>query len=461
MNNGCYIPRGKMLGGSSSMNWMLYVRGNQGDFDYWSDLGNCGWDSATAWKYFKKSENNTYPPFVAANNGADHSDQGPMKVSFCGFTPPYEQIYVAACNEKGIPFNPDINGDNHHGVTDLQGTLYQGRRESVVKAFLIPAMDRPNLTVVKKAFVEKVIFNQQNEAIGVVYNYNGTTHRTVYARKEVILSAGAIMSPVILMHSGIGPTDQLKKYNIQQRVNSPVGKTLYDHVASQLIVTFDPTPPLPPTFPLDEFYDWAIHSSGPLTAMQQQWAFLSTNSSRPLNRPDTQVTFYYFETNSTNMIVFLQTLNIRAEIIAQAALINQFKNVGFIIPYLLQPQSEGYLKLNGASVYDKPLINLNFFGNNEDLELMVSAIEDQIDLIGTAAFQSLGAELLHVPLPECDPLPYLSREYLKCYVSYLSGTAYHQCGTCRMGSLSDPTAVVDARLRVYQVKRLRVVDASV
>lgn len=460
LNNGCYMPRGKMLGGSSSLNWMYYVRGNQGDFDYWEKLGNPGWGSNSAWEYYKKSENNTYQPFVDADNGKWHSNKGPMKVSFCGFTPPTEQLYIQACAEKGIPFVQDMSTDVHHGVTDVQGTLHQGRRHSVVKAFLVPVMNRPNLRISKNSFVEEILIDCNNVARGVRYKYNGTTMRTVYARKEVICSAGAIMSPVLMMHSGIGPVKQLQKYNIPCKANLQVGENLYDHPGTLLLVSFNPTPPLPPTQPLDNIYQWAVHGSGPLTAILQMWAFLSTNTSRPLNRPDTQVTFVYFPTNSSDMLAFLNTLDLRNDIIQNAVAINAHRDIGFIIPVLIQQQSVGYIRLNGASVYDKPYTNLNFFDVNDDLELMVTAIQNQIALLDTKAFQSVGAKLEYPYLSECDPLPRTSRAYWKCYTKYFSSTAYHQVGTCKMGPKSDRGAVVDARLRVYYVSNLRVVDAG-
>lgn len=460
-NGQCLVPRGKMLGGTSSMNWMIYVRGNQGDFDDWVEMGNPGWDSTTVWEYYKKSENNTYQPFVDEDDGEWHSNEGPMIVSFGGFTSPSEQIYNLACAEKGIPFVADMNAGVHHGVTDTQATVSGCLRESTASAFLASAMDRPNLHIVTTAFVEQILIDRNNQAYGVRYKHNGTTIYTVYACKEVILSAGSIMSPVLLMQSGIGQAKQLQKFNIPCKSNLKVGENLIDHPATMLIVSFNPTQPDPPTQPIKNIVDWAIDGSGRYTGIIQQWAFLSTNTSRPLNRPDTQVAFLYFPTQSPDTLTFLNSLGVRDDIAQQINGISASRDIGFIIPVYLSEKSTGNVVLGGKSVYDKPLINFNFFDNPDDMDIMITAIQNQITFLDTQTFQSFGARLEYPSIPECDRiLNRTSPEYWKCYVTQFSSSAYHPVGTCKMGPTSDPGAVVDARLRVYGVKKLRVADAS-
>lgn len=458
MVNGCDMPRGKMLGGSSSLNWMWYVRGNQGNYDYWASLGNLEWNSRNVWEHFKKSENNTHSPFVEADRGKYHSDNGPLKVSFCGITPPSETIFKEALRELGYPPIKDVNADEHYGYCDLQGTIYGGRRQSTAKAFLIPAKDRDNLEVVENAFVEKVLIDDRNRAIGVQYTYNGTSTRRVYARKEVILSAGSIMSPVLMMLSGIGPARQLLQYNIPVKAILPVGENLWDHISVVLFYSFNPTP-TSPTAALDSIYDFAIHSNGSFTAITQLTAFINLQKNRH-DPPEIQLVFVSFSSNSSDFVAFLQSMNYKPEIISYLAGVNQVKDVAGEIVILIQPKSRGFICLNGPTAYDKPFIKPNYFDDPDDLNRLTKAMEQQVAFEDTHAYRKNGGKFIRIPLPECDRFPFKSTAYNKCYIKYFSATAYHQVGTCKMGARYDSEAVVDSHLRVYKVRNLRVIDAS-
>lgn len=457
MTHGCYLPRGKMLGGSSSMNWMWYVRGNQGNYDYWAHLGNHEWNSKNVWEKFKKSENNTYPPFVDCEHGKYHSDKGPLKVSFCGITPPYESIFKEAGAEQGYPYLQDVNGKDHYGFCDLQGTIYGGRRQSAAKAFLNPIKDRRNLHVVKHAYVEKVLIDDRNRAIGVQYSLNGECKKA-FARKEVILSAGSIMSPVLLMLSGIGPARQLLQYQIPVKAILPVGENLMDHIASVLYFQFNPTP-TSPTAAFDGIYDFAIHSNGSFTALTQLTAFINLQKNKHAP-PEIQLVFIYFTSNSSDFGVFLQSMGYRPEIVNYLVKLNQAHDCGVEIVILLQPKSRGYVSMNGPTAYDKPFIKPNFFQHPDDLHTLAKAMEQQVNFEHTQSYRKNGGKFVRIPLPECDRLPFKSIEYNKCYIKYMSATAYHQVGTCKMGPRHDCEAVVDSHLRVYKVRNLRVIDAG-
>lgn len=443
------------------MNLFMYVRGHQLDYDYWVQLGNPGWDSETAWEYFKKSESNTFMPFVEKDGGKYHSDKGLMKVSFCNVTLSHEEMFIKANAELGLAYAPDVNGDIHIGTTDYQGTIYNGRRVSTATAFLDPIKIRPNLHVVKDAFVEKILIDDRNRARGVQYKYKGKNKRSAFARKEVILSAGAFMSPVILMHSGIGPAEQLDKYDIPVKVDLPVGEHLFDQIGSMTFFTFDATEPPSPTDTLDAVYDLAIHNTGRLTIIPQLGAFLNSDESSKV-LADTQIAFVYFPVNSSASIqVMFESFDIRKEFVDYLIETNRVKDLGVDFMILLRPESRGYVRLNGSSPYDKPSINPNYFGSSEDLEKMVTIIERQMLLQETRQFQQYGSEILHIPIPECDVYRRFNREYLKCYTRYFSLSAYHPAGSCKMGPDWDDAAVVDPRLRVYNVDNLRVIDASV
>lgn len=444
------------------MNLFMYVRGNQRDYDRWVKLGNDGWDSASVWDYFKKSESNTFEPFLGGVYGAYHRSDGPMKVSFCNVTPPYEQLFVGANAELGLPHTPDVNGNVHIGTMSYQGTIYNGRRQSTATAFLAPAKNRPNLRVIKRAFVEKVLMDANNRAHGVRYTYRGQIRRVAYAREEVILSAGAYLSPVILMHSGIGPADHLRAFHIRPRVELAVGQNLLDHIGSMIFYTFDPSAATPPPFdPVDAAYNLAAHNAGDLAVFPQLGAFLNAhNASDPL--PDTQLSFVYFAANSSATIdAMFASFGVRREFIRQLIRVNRAKDLAVNYVVLLHPKSRGSVRLNGRSVYDKPIINPNYLLHPDDLNGMVTSMQRQIALQHTSTFGRVGGQVLRIPLAECDRFVYLSRQYLRCYATYFTSTAYHPAGSCKMGPEWDAAAVVDPRLRVYNVRRLRVIDASV
>lgn len=439
------------------MNWMWYVRGNQGNYDYWARLGNHEWNSKAVWEYFKKSENNTCRKFVEHDQGKYHSDKGPLKVSFCGITPPYETIFKDAGAEQGYPFVKDINGKDHYGFCDLQGTIYGGTRQSSAKAFLCSVKDRPNLHVVTNAYVEKVLIDDRNRAIGVRYSQNGEIKRA-YARKEVILSAGSIMTPMILMLSGVGPARQLLQHKIPVKAISPVGENLWDHIACVLFFQFNPTP-TSPTAAFDGIYDFAIHSNGSFTAITQLTAFINLQKDKHA-APEIQLVFVYFSCASPDFAVFLQSMGYIPEICNHLILLNKLHDMAVEIVILLQPKSRGYVTMTRNCPYAKPFIKPHFFKEPEDMETLAKAMEQQVNFEHTHSYRKHGGKFVHLPLPECDRLAYKSIPYNKCYIKYMSATAYHQVGTCKMGPRHDCEAVVDSHLRVYKVRNLRVIDAS-
>lgn len=238
LKRGSYWPRGKMLGGSHALNAMVHVRGSDRDFNDWEKFGNPGWGWDSALHYFKKSEGLKVKEVAEADGGKFHNTEGPLKIDSYHNKEPVRSVVLDGAAELGYKTLPDINAEEYIGMTVIPGTLDGNRRCTSAKAFLVPAKDRPNFHVVKNAHVTKVLINDKKEATGVEFILN---HRkfTVKAKKETVLSAGAINTPQILMLSGIGPEKHLKKHQIKTIANLPVGKHLEDHTVVIYPVTYN------------------------------------------------------------------------------------------------------------------------------------------------------------------------------------------------------------------------------
>ncbi|XP_059615624.1 glucose dehydrogenase [FAD, quinone]-like [Phlebotomus argentipes] len=240
-------PRGKMLGGSSSMNAMMYVRGIENDYNHWEELGNPSWGWKNVLQYFKKSERNQNPEIADAFGGYYHSKSGLLNVEHFNSNEPINSYLIQAAKELGYEYVPDMNADKRIGITTGQGTVKAGVRDSTAAAFLRPAKNRPNLHVVKHAQVLGLEINHKAEVSGVQMNLRGQKVLKAFAKKEVILSAGAINSPQILMLSGIGPAAHLRQFEIPVIRHLQVGKNLQDHPFVPLIFKFDESTAIPVT----------------------------------------------------------------------------------------------------------------------------------------------------------------------------------------------------------------------
>lgn len=452
---------GKMLGGTSAINSMLYVRGHKHDFDLWSDFyGNVGWDYESVLPYFKKSENNMNEEFVKYKNGTYHSDKGLLKVDFFGGDIPFNRVYLEALNEIGIKTIDNVNADEVFGAADIQGNIWNGRRQSTAKAFLIPAMERKNLHVIYHAEVQKIIIDENNRAKGVEFIYKGKTHQKAYAKKEVILSAGSIMSPKILMHSGIGPKDHLQKLGIPVKNDLPVGRNLFEHIFTRIFFTFTMTKESrdPIQTKLDDLYNFVIHNSGPLAHGYQVQATGFINSLNGTDYPDVQLSYFHIPPN----VDFQESTfggfqpKIRDFFFEK---LKQFE-IGYIFAELVQPKSRGDITLNITSPNDKPILRPNYLTHEDDIQAIFRSIKKVLAVLHTNAYKEKGARLLRIPLEWCDHLEYLSDEYWLCYIRYISYPTNHSVGTSKMGPQTDSEAVVDSQLRVHGVKGLRQIDGG-
>lgn len=421
-----YWPRGKTLGGSSSMNAMIYIRGNPRDYDHWHSLGNAGWSFADVLPYFKKAENH--------ERGASEyrAVGGPLNVTDLRSVNPLSRAFVEAGVELGLPRNSDFNGPEQQGVGFYQVTQKRGKRQSAVESYLKLARSRPNLVVHAHAQATRVLL-KKTRAIGVEFVHNGRPDRAS-ATREVILSGGTVNSPHLLMLSGVGPAEHLKLLGIPVVVDLPgVGGNLQDHMI--VAVAYECTRPvsLANAETFANRLRYFLFRKGPLTSnVAEAGGFVKT---RPdLVAPDLQLTFgpvYYLDHGFTRP-----------------------EGHGFTLgPTQLRPQSRGSITLRSADPFEPPAIQPNYLASDMDLQVFVEGIRLCRRLAQTKAFDRFrGKELYPGPSAQSD-------EAISEYLRQGLETLYHPVGTCKMGR--DAMAVVDDRLRVRGVKGLRVVDASI
>lgn len=459
---GCVWARGKMLGGSHGINAMLYIRGHDQDYDRWEALGNPTWNYETALKYFKKSEANKNASFVAHKNGKYHSDKGYLIVDTYGEPDPFGDVFIGAGKAFGYDYVEDWNREHLLGYGYAQGTIHKGRRQSVAKTFLGPAKDRPNLHVIKNAHVTRILFDD-NEAVGVEFIYNGTLKMVAKIRKEVILSAGAVSSPQLLMLSGIGPKKHLQHFNIPVKVDAAVGKNLQDHLSVVVFFEFHRSSPQqdsPADF-LDSIYNYAIHNSGPMASLGVTDLVGFLNTQNGTGYPDIQLHFVVFKQNALDLKDYLELQEMLD--VTKNALLEQNKRseIGVVYVILLNPQSIGKIELNSGSAADPPKIFANYFEHEDDMATLLRGVKQQVAMTETNTYREHEGEFLHLPIPDCDRFAFKSDDYFRCYIQHFSWTLYHPVGTSKMGPDSDSDAVVDHRLRVKGVKGLRQIDAGI
>lgn len=457
----CNWPRGKVMGGSSVLNAMVYVRGNRKDYDYWEQQGNPGWSYDDVLPYFKKSEDNRNP-FLSKT--PYHNRGGYLTVQEAPWRTPLSLAFVKAGMEMGYE-NRDINGEHQTGFMLTQATIRRGSRCSTSKAFLRPIRLRRNLDIIMHSQTTKILINKLKRAHGVEFLRDGKYHQ-VFARKEVILSAGAINSPQLLMVSGIGPSDQLRLHNITQIVDLPVGHNLQDHVGLGGL-TFIVDEPV--TFTRRRFQtaavgmDYIINERGPMTMPGVEGvAFVNTKYADPSGQwPDIQYHFAPSSINSDGGEQIRKILNLRDGVFntVYKPLLNA--ETWTILPLLLRPKSSGWVRLRSKNPLHKPLIEPNYFAHREDVRVLVEGIKIAVNISTQPAMQRFGSRLHTIPFPACRHLPFASDEYWECSARQFTFTIYHPTGTCKMGPSYDEGAVVDSRLRVYGVNGLRVVDASI
>jgi choline dehydrogenase-like flavoprotein len=427
-----YQPRGKVLGGSSSVNAMIYIRGQREDYDAWAAQGNAGWGWDDVLPYFKRAEHN--------ERGADawHGTGGPLNVMDLRSPHRFGPIFVQAANEAGYASNPDFNGERQEGVGVYQVTHKNGERFSAAKGYLTPNLARPNLTVLTGAHTTRIVV-EGGRAVGVEARIDGAPRR-LRARREVLLAAGALQSPQILMLSGIGPAAHLRERGVAVACDLPgVGRNLHDHV--DVVQVLD-APHLKDLFGLSftgvvnlvkGIFEWRKLRRGLLTTnFGEAGGFIR---SRPEEeRPDLQFHFVI------------------------GKLVDHGRKTVFGHGYschvcLLRPKSRGSVTLASSDPLAAPAIDPNFLAERDDVERLVRGFKIMRRILAQPALAKHGARELAASAGA------QSDAEIEAFIRSHADTIYHPVGTCRMGS--GPLDVVDAELRVRGVQGLRVVDASI
>ncbi|MGV0106412.1 hypothetical protein NSTCB13_05225 [Nostoc sp. DSM 114160] len=412
-----FCSRGKVLGGSSSINFMMYVRGNPHDYDRWQESGNPGWSYLDVLPYFKKSEHQ--------QRGASefHGVDGELSVTDLISPAVISQRFVDACVAMGYSYNPDFNGVQQEGVGFYQLTVKDGKRHSAASAFLLPILHRPNLTVITGALATRLVF-EGTRCVGVEYLHEGTLHQ-VRVNQEVILSAGAFDSPKLLMLSGIGDAEYLQAMGISVIADLPgVGQNLQDHILTCVVqeVTQDIHP--------------AITSNGVEAGL-----FLHSKENAEV-APDLQFFF--------GPIQFLSPGYTPADFgFTGAVSLTRFQNIGSVS---LRPAGGSSASLS-LDPKEPPTIRMNYLQSQADVQKLVEGVKLMRQLFQTSAFDNFHGE-------EIAPGSHVQSDAaLEAYIRDTCSTVWHPVGTCKMGI--DRMAVVDPKLRVHGVEGLRVVDASI
>jgi len=426
-------PRGKVLGGSSSLNGLLYVRGQSQDYDRWRQMGNAGWGWEDVLPLFKRAENN--------ERGADeyHGNQGPLSVSNMRIQRPITDAWVAAAQAAGYPFNPDYNGATQEGVGFFQLTAKNGRRCSAAVAYLNPVKSRDNLTIITHAAVDKIVV-EGKRATAVVYTDKKGVQQTVKAAREIILSGGAINSPQILMLSGIGDPDHLRDHGIDVVADLPgVGQNMQDHLQARLVYKCHE-----PTLN-NEVSTWRgqariglqylISRTGPM-AMAASLATGFVKTRADLETPDIQ--FHVQPLSAENPGKGADKFSAFTVSVCQ-----------------LRPESRGEIRLKSSDPKDYPAIIPNYLSTRTDRDTAVAGVNVARNIARHAPLTSKISE-------EYRPSASLGMDDYEATLDWTrnnTASIYHPTGTCKMGSGKD--AVVDERLRVHGIAGLRVADCSI
>ena len=426
-------PRGKVLGGSSALNGLLYIRGDRHDYDNWKDLGNKGWGYDDVLSYFKK--------FECQENGENeyHGVDGELKVSNLRLRRKIADLFIKASEEIGIPYNPDCNGEKQEGVGYFQQTSFKGFRRSSYRSFLNRKIrSRENLTIITNTQISKLVFSDKKVTGVDCIQSKGQPNKTIYANHEVILSAGAISSPQILQLSGIGDEKHLTKLGVNVVHNNPaVGKNLQDHLQVRMVFKTN-------TRTLnDELNTWwkkaliglqyALFRTGPLTLSASQ-VYIFTNTSLDGSRPNIQ---FHMQPLSADK---------------PGDGVHPFSAFTMSICNL-RPQSRGEVTINSKNPEDLPKIIPNYLSTESDQKIAIDSIKVARKIANASPLKQ------HI-LDEFVPGGSLvSDEDLLEAAKNNSQSIYHPVGTCKMGN--DKNSVVDDQLKVYGVKGLRVVDASI
>ncbi len=426
-----YIPRGKVLGGSSSINGMIYTRGHPTDYDDWAALGNTGWSFREVLPYFRRSEHNT-----AFGGSPYHGTGGELNVQFLDMYNPLVEVMFDSASQMQYKLIDDFCGPDHEGFARRQVTMKNGRRHSAARAFLDPVRDRPNLTIMPETLTQRVLV-ENGRAVGIEVEHKGRV-RELRARREVVLSAGVIGSPQILMLSGIGDAEKLKSKGIAPVHHLPeVGRNFREHISAAVQYTSPTTVPWGLSWRTAPWMAWQA-----LRYVFRRKGFFANNmlhaggfikTDPKLSRPDVQFILMPTHRDATGRMG---------------------RGHGYaLIAIVLRPESRGTVELASPDPSEAPLIDPNFLEKEEDLDTLVTGIKLARRMLEMPQWEPYRGE-------EIKPGPAVrSDEELRQFARDNFVTVFHAVGTCRMGP--GEGAVVDPQLKVHGLEGLRVADASV
>lgn len=447
----CNWPRGKVMGGTSVINYMIATRGHPNDFDSWARMGNKGWSYEDVLPYFKKLENMQIPEL--RKDRSVHSTKGPLNIEYPRYRSPLAKEFLGAGLEMGYNL-VDYNSNHTLGFAYIQGTTKNGERMSTNRAYLHPVRDRRNLVLTRNSLVEKVLIDPiSRRAHGVQFTKYGR-RINIRARKEVILCAGAIGSPQILMLSGIGPKSHLQDFGIKVIKNAPVGENLMDHVpyGGLIFLVNQSTPFLlsklfNPAFPYIQ--DYLSRRNGPFTSFGGAEAIAFIDVDRPgdsRSQPNVELCF-------AGLSLLADPNAYKLYGLSEEFFQKMYKNVinqpaWTIFPIVLKPKSRGRILLRNRHAGSEPRLISNYFEDPEDMRVMIKAIRTAIAISKSNGMKKFGSMLHDVPILGCEIYEYDSDQYWECAVRTFPYTLYHFSGTCKMGPEWDSTAVVNPRLQV-------------
>jgi choline dehydrogenase len=425
-------PRGKTLGGSSSINGMMYIRGHRGDYDSWAQMGNPGWDYDSVLPYFKRTERHK------DRKDDFHGSSGEWHIQRAHSDNPLYAAFFEACGEVGFKPTSDFNGESQEGFNWHDFNIKNGRRHSTARALLYPAMERSNLDIETRAQVRKILI-EDGRAVGVEYIQRGEI-KTVHCTGEVILSGGAINSPQLLELSGIGDADRLKALGIDVAHHLPgVGENMHDHLG--IYVQYECTEPV-------TMYRWFRPDRA--VAMMLQAIFLRTGVGVSLPLEAGLITRTRPEVDQPDMKISLVP-----GLSLETSQKGQGRNGFLIHGYQLRPQSRGHVHITSADPMAKPEIHANYLASEADR----ICIRDGFKIIRNLFSQPAFKPWLGPPISPTDDVQ--SDDEIDAWIRANSNTVFHPVGSCKMGPETDGMAVVGADLKVHGLKGLRVADASI
>ncbi|XP_057339322.1 glucose dehydrogenase [FAD, quinone]-like [Microplitis mediator] len=449
----CTWPRGKMVSGTGGMYGMMYVRGHPEVYNRWAQAGNKGWSYLDVEHYFERAENPEMPGMTSGPPFQRTKAGGPVRIEYFPYKPPFGDEILRAASELGYRTS-ELYGERQTGFMVAPMMTQGGLRGTTSRFYLRPIVHKSNLKVLTNARVTRIIKNPWTKnAWGIELIDKYGVKRRIKADKEVILTAGAVGSPQILLSSGIGPREDLRKVGITLYHELPVGRNLHNHVSVGLKMSINDT--FYEDITLEAVKEYLSNRTGPLTStgLTQVTAFLESSFAIP-GVPDIQIFFDGYsspcpKTGQQNECFDgnLQHCPMRREISAR--------------PTAVVIKSRGVLTLRSANPLDRPVIYPNYFTDQEDLKVLIEGVKKVIELTKTHTMRKWDLRLDETILPACAKYPFGTDAYWECYIRMETGPENHQSGTCKMGPKTDPDAVVDSELRLHGISNIRVADASI